>query len=232
MTELHKGLPVLAFPDQPAFEAWLAAQPPGQPGLWLKLAKKGAGVPSVTHSEMVDACLAHGWIDGLINSLDERAYLVRVTPRKPRSKWSEVNVRRAEALIAAGRMAAGGQAEVDRARADGRWAAPIRPPAGPRSRPTSGPPSTPTPPRPPPGPRSTAPIATPSFTGCMTPSPTLAPASSTASSACWPKAAASTTDSRPGSGKSRSHQRLGRAPTSPRPEPSHDDALEAAASRA
>jgi len=123
MTETHKGLPVLAFPDRAAFEAWLAGQPRDHPGLWLKLAKKGSGVASVTQSEMVDACLAHGWIDGLLNPLDAGAYLVRCMPRKPRSKWSEINVGRAEALIAAGRMTPAGMAEVERAKADGRWAA-------------------------------------------------------------------------------------------------------------
>jgi uncharacterized protein YdeI (YjbR/CyaY-like superfamily) len=123
MTETHKGLPLLAFPDQNAFETWLAAQPRDHPGLWLKLAKKGSGEPSLSQSEMVDACLAYGWIDGLINGLDARWYAVRCTPRKPRSKWSEVNVGRAETLIAAGRMSPAGQAEVDRAKADGRWAA-------------------------------------------------------------------------------------------------------------
>ena len=121
MSEQHKGLPLLPFPSRPAFEAWLAAQPRDHPGLWLKLAKKGAGVESVSHSEMVDACLAHGWIDGLINALDERWYAIRCTPRRSRSKWSKINVDRAEALIAQGRMAPAGLAEVERARADGRW---------------------------------------------------------------------------------------------------------------
>ena len=119
--ETHKGLPLLAFPTQAAFEAWLAAQPRDHPGLWLKLAKKSSGAPSVTHSEMVDACLAHGWIDGLINGLDERWYAIRCTPRKKKSRWSQINVERAEALIAAGRMAPSGRDEVDAAKADGRW---------------------------------------------------------------------------------------------------------------
>lgn len=123
MNDTHKGLPILAFPNQAAFEAWLSAQASDHPGLWLKLAKKGSSLRSLSHSEMVDACLAHGWIDGLINARDEASYLIRCTPRKPRSKWSEINVGRAEALIAAGRMSPAGQAEVDRARADGRWAA-------------------------------------------------------------------------------------------------------------
>jgi uncharacterized protein YdeI (YjbR/CyaY-like superfamily) len=119
--ETHHNLPVLPFPSREAFEAWLANQPRDHPGLWLKIAKKGSGVDSVSQSEMVDACLAHGWIDGLINAWDEVYYVVRCTPRRPRSKWSKINVERAEALIAAGRMSPAGQAEVDRAKADGRW---------------------------------------------------------------------------------------------------------------
>jgi uncharacterized protein YdeI (YjbR/CyaY-like superfamily) len=80
VSETYKDLPVLGFPSQAAFEAWLAVQPRDHPGLWLKLAKKGSGVSSLSQSEMVDACLAHGWIDGLINGWDEQAYLVRCTP--------------------------------------------------------------------------------------------------------------------------------------------------------
>jgi uncharacterized protein YdeI (YjbR/CyaY-like superfamily) len=121
--ELHKGLPVIAFASREAFEAWLSAQPRDHSGLWVKLAKKGNPVPSLSHSEMVDSLLAHGWIDGQLNGWDEGWYVLRCTPRKPRSKWSEINVGRAEALIAAGRMTPAGQAEVDRAKADGRWAA-------------------------------------------------------------------------------------------------------------
>ncbi len=121
MSETHKGLPVLPFASQAAFEAWLAEQPRDHPGVWIKLAKKGSGVDSIGHSEMVDSCLAYGWIDGLLNRWDERFYLLRLTPRKTRSKWSLVNVERAEALIASGRMTPAGKAEVDRAKADGRW---------------------------------------------------------------------------------------------------------------
>lgn len=122
MAETERGgLPILHFPDASALEAWLAKQPAGHKGIWLKLAKKGAGVPSVTQREMVDAGLIHGWIDGLINRFDERFYLVRFTPRRPRSSWSLVNVERVGELIAAGRMRPAGLAEVDRAKADGRW---------------------------------------------------------------------------------------------------------------
>ncbi len=121
--ETHKDLPVIPFVKGAALEAWLAAQPRDHPGVWVKLAKKGSGIDSLSQSEMVDACLIHGWIDGLINRWDETFYVVRCTPRRPKGRWSEINVARAEALIAAGRMQPAGQAEVDRAKADGRWAA-------------------------------------------------------------------------------------------------------------
>jgi uncharacterized protein YdeI (YjbR/CyaY-like superfamily) len=121
--ELRGGLPLLAFPNAPALEAWLERQPPDHPGIWLKLAKNGSGIASVTKSEAVDAALCFGWIDGQLNAYDQAYFLVRFTPRRRKSKWSLVNVERAEALIEAGRMRPGGMREIEAARADGRWAA-------------------------------------------------------------------------------------------------------------
>ncbi|MGY1712613.1 YdeI family protein [Geodermatophilus sp. SYSU D00758] len=114
-------LPVLAFPDQAALEAWLEAEHATAPGLYVRIAKKGSGTPSVTYPEVVESCLCFGWIDGRSNALDERAYLQRITPRRPRSIWSQKNVAAAEALTAAGRMRPAGLAAVEAARADGRW---------------------------------------------------------------------------------------------------------------
>ena len=113
-------LPVLAFPDQAAFEAWLEENE-GAPGVYVKLAKKGAGVPSMTYAELVESALCFGWIDGRANRLDDRFYLQRMTPRRARSVWSQKNVEAAEALIEAGRMRPAGLAAVEAARADGRW---------------------------------------------------------------------------------------------------------------
>ena len=87
----------------------------------MKLAKKGAGVPSVTYAELVESALCFGWIDGRSNRLDDRFYLQRITPRRSRSVWSQKNVEAAEALIRAGRMRPAGLAAVEAARADGRW---------------------------------------------------------------------------------------------------------------
>jgi uncharacterized protein YdeI (YjbR/CyaY-like superfamily) len=119
--ETHAGLPILAFADRAAFEVWLAAAPPAAPGLWLKLAKQGSGLASLSKAEAIDAALCHGWIDGQLHPYDESCWLVRFTPRKPRSKWSQKNRDRAEQLIAEGRMAPRGLAEVEAAKADGRW---------------------------------------------------------------------------------------------------------------
>jgi len=121
--EHRAGLPILAFADRPAFEAWLAVQPADSPGLWLKLAKQGNASSSLTKSEAIDAALCHGWIDGQLHPYDQNWWLVRFTPRKARSKWSQKNRERAEQLIESGLMCARGLAEVEAAKADGRWAA-------------------------------------------------------------------------------------------------------------
>ena len=118
---LPTDLPVLAFPDQAAFEAWLDAEGETAPGVYVKLAKKGAGVPSVTYAEVVESALCFGWIDGRSNRLDDRFYLQRMTPRRSRSVWSQKNVDAVEALTLAGRMRPAGLAAVEAARADGRW---------------------------------------------------------------------------------------------------------------
>ncbi len=121
------GLPIRAFADLAAWERWLAAEPRSSRGVWLKLAKAGAGVPSVAKAAAIDGALCHGWIDGQLNPFDDDWWLIRFTPRKPRSKWSEKNRTRAIELIAAGRIAAAGQAEIDAAKAGGRWDAAYAP---------------------------------------------------------------------------------------------------------
>ena len=118
---LPSDLPVLAFPDQSALEVWLEAEHATAPGLYVKLAKKGAGVPSVTYPEVVEACLCFGWIDGRSNRLDDAFYLQRITPRRPKSIWSQKNVDAVAALTAAGRIRPAGLAAVAAAKADGRW---------------------------------------------------------------------------------------------------------------
>jgi uncharacterized protein YdeI (YjbR/CyaY-like superfamily) len=118
---LPTDLPVLGFDDQAALEEWLEAEHATAPGVYVKLAKKGAGVPSVTYAELVESCLCFGWIDGRSNRLDDRFYLQRITPRRTRSVWSQKNVEAVGALTAGGRMRPAGLAAVEAARADGRW---------------------------------------------------------------------------------------------------------------
>jgi uncharacterized protein YdeI (YjbR/CyaY-like superfamily) len=118
---LPTDLPVMAFPDQAALEEWLEAEHATAPGLYVKIAKKGAGVPSINWEQMVEVLLCFGWIDGRANRLDDRYYLQRVTPRRPRSVWSQKNVTTVERLVAEGRMRPAGLAAVEAAKADGRW---------------------------------------------------------------------------------------------------------------
>jgi len=125
--ETKAGLPVMSFPDVAAFDAWLDAQPRSSAGLWLRLAKKGAAFASLSKAEAIDAALCNGWIDGQLDKYDDVSWLVRFTPGKPASKWSAVNRTRALELIATGRMRPAGLAEIDAAKADGRWDAAYAP---------------------------------------------------------------------------------------------------------
>ncbi|MFI6504952.1 YdeI family protein [Nonomuraea typhae] len=122
MNELD-GVEVRAFADGAAFEDWLAEHHTRQEGVWVKVAKKKSGLPSVTDDELVDVGLCYGWISGQRKSLDERHYLQKYVPRRPRSLWSQVNVDKVAMLTAAGRMREPGLAEVRKAQEDGRWAA-------------------------------------------------------------------------------------------------------------
>ena len=119
--EERAGLPIRAFADAAAWEAWLADQPRTSPGVWLKLAKASAGAASVSKAEAIDGALCHGWIDGQLNRYDDDWWLIRFTPRKARSKWSENNRTRATELLAEKRVAKAGLAESEAAKADGRW---------------------------------------------------------------------------------------------------------------
>lgn len=97
-------LPVLRFADQAAFEGWLEAEHTRAPGAYVAIAKKGAPEQTLTQAEMVESLLCFGWIDGKVQRLDESYFLTRVTPRRPRSVWSQKNVEWAERLTASGRM--------------------------------------------------------------------------------------------------------------------------------
>ena len=118
---------IRAFRSQAAFEKWLRANHQREAELWLKIYKKGSGVPTVTYAEALDVALCWGWIDGLKKSFDEQAFLQRFTPRGPKSVWSQNNRDHVERLIKAGRMTPHGLRHVDAAKADGRWAAAYAP---------------------------------------------------------------------------------------------------------
>jgi uncharacterized protein YdeI (YjbR/CyaY-like superfamily) len=125
--EHRGGLPVLLLKDQGAFEDRISAEPRASKGMWLRLSKKGSGLVSLSKAEAIDVALCHGWIDGQLDKYDDASWIVRFTPRKRGSKWSEVNRARALELIEAGRMRPDGLAEIEAARADGRWAAAYAP---------------------------------------------------------------------------------------------------------
>lgn len=114
-------LPVLFFASQRDFEAWLEQNHASSKGIWLKLARKGAGAESISRSEALDTALCFGWIDGQAASLDDRFWLQRFTPRRPRSTWSRINREKATELTAQGRMRPAGLREMEAAQRDGRW---------------------------------------------------------------------------------------------------------------
>jgi uncharacterized protein YdeI (YjbR/CyaY-like superfamily) len=110
-----------AFASAEDFDAWLAVEHDRAPGLFLRIAKKSSGIPSITAAEAVEVALCHGWIDGRGNRVDDDWFTVRYTPRRPRSVWSQKNVDTVARLIAEGRMRPAGLAAVQAAQADGRW---------------------------------------------------------------------------------------------------------------
>ena len=116
-------LPILGFATQDAFEQWLETNHSTAKGLWLKIAKKASGIPSVFYEEALDAALCFGWIDGQKRPYDDDHWLQRFTPRKAHSRWSQRNCDKVDALIISGAMRAAGLREVKEARADGRWSA-------------------------------------------------------------------------------------------------------------
>ena len=113
-------LPIIAFPSQKAWETWLDEHHATSGGLWLKIAKKGSGIETVSYAEALGADLCHGWFAGQKGSFDNAFWLQRFTLRNARSKWSKVNRDKATKLIEESRMKPAGLQEVERAKADGR----------------------------------------------------------------------------------------------------------------
>ncbi len=112
---------IRSFVSQRAFETWLKKHHESETLLWLKIHKKDSGLPTVTYAEALDVALCWGWIDGIRKAFDERSFLQRFTPRRPKSIWSRVNCENVARLAAEGRMTPHGQRLVDAAKADGRW---------------------------------------------------------------------------------------------------------------
>ena len=119
--EEKSGLPVIAFADDAGWDAWLRQHHASARGVWVKFAKQGAGRATVSKQEAIRTALCWGWIDGQIGAWDDAWFVTRFTKRGPRSRWSKINVGHVEELTAQGRMRPSGQAQVDAARADGRW---------------------------------------------------------------------------------------------------------------
>ena len=121
--EKRTELPILPFESKKKFAEWLAVQHDTSAGVWMKLAKKAAGIPSVTYQEALDVALCYGWIDGQKRSFDDKYFLQKFTPRRPKSIWSKINVEKVERLIASGEMKPAGLKAIEAAKQDGRWAA-------------------------------------------------------------------------------------------------------------
>jgi uncharacterized protein YdeI (YjbR/CyaY-like superfamily) len=119
----HKDLPVYSFKTDADFWNWLSKNYQQTTSFWLRFYKKESKVPSIHYDEAVDVALCFGWIDGLANKYDEESYLVRYTPRRPKSVWSKINVAKVNKLIDQKRMQPSGLAKVDTAKEDGRWKA-------------------------------------------------------------------------------------------------------------
>jgi uncharacterized protein YdeI (YjbR/CyaY-like superfamily) len=120
---------LIFFEGPEQFEAWLHENGATETELWIKFAKKSSGLKSINYDQALDIALCHGWIDGLVRSVDDTYYSQRWTPRRPRSKWSKRNCGKVEELIAAGRMLPAGLAEIEKAKQDGRWEAAYAGPA-------------------------------------------------------------------------------------------------------
>lgn len=115
------GREILGFASAEKFRVWLEKNHAVSEGIWLRIFRAGSGKKSLTYAGALDEALCYGWIDGRKESHDETSWLQRFTPRRPRSNWSKVNTGHAERLVAAGRMRAAGLAQIEAARADGRW---------------------------------------------------------------------------------------------------------------
>jgi uncharacterized protein YdeI (YjbR/CyaY-like superfamily) len=122
-TSNKRGEPILAFKTAQDFEAYLAGEPQASKGFWLKLSKASAPEATINKVEAIEVALCWGWIDGQLDKFDDHYFLVRMTPRRPGSRWSAKNRATVDRLLAQGRLQWPGLAEVEAAKSDGRWGA-------------------------------------------------------------------------------------------------------------
>jgi uncharacterized protein YdeI (YjbR/CyaY-like superfamily) len=115
------NLQILPFDSQRSWEAWLKKHHTDPNGIWLKIAKKDTGISTVSYSEALDGAICYGWIDGQKAPFDDKYWLQKFTPRRPKGGWSKINRERAQSLIAQGRMKPAGMRHIESAKADGRW---------------------------------------------------------------------------------------------------------------
>lgn len=114
-------LPIIVFKSPEEWASWLAKNHAKSSGLWLRLFKKDSEFASVTYAEALDEALCYGWIDGQLDKYDEKSWLRKFTPRRPKSVWSKRNIAHIDRLAQAGKMKPSGRKEVEAAKADGRW---------------------------------------------------------------------------------------------------------------
>lgn len=129
MANPPNDLPIILFEEQKAWAEWLDQHHAEAAGIWLRLAKKGSGITSVSYDEAVEAALCYGWIDGQKKSYDETSWLQKFTPRGAKSVWSKINRDKVQRLIASGQMKPAGLKAVEAAQQDGRWEAAYDSPA-------------------------------------------------------------------------------------------------------
>lgn len=122
-TQASDNKPILSFKDKKAWSKWLDKNHAKSAGVWLRLAKKGTGIECITRDESLDVALCFGWIDGQAKSDGDEYWLQKFTPRTKRSIWSKRNREIVQRLIESGEMQPAGLAEIERAKADGRWEA-------------------------------------------------------------------------------------------------------------
>src|SRR5260221_2517937 len=118
---MKNELPIMFFEGSEQWETWLRENHTSAGGLWLQIAKKGTGIVSITHAQALDVALCYGWIDGQRKAQNEKFFLQKFTPRRPKSLWSRVNTEKVTALIEQGRMQSAGLKEIEAAKQDGRW---------------------------------------------------------------------------------------------------------------